>query len=183
MNMKNKWEMKHLQETALQGPSNCWKSWVFKDHAPWLRTHSVMGLQSGTLCFQDHSTMKHPRQGCFQDHLSIFKALYKACFEDHGSLFFKKGEGYRSLLIMAGITWDPFVLGMVQRHLSHFNQKPPLVKPSHKCEVKIPKVQEAAASSDWQNAIWKDNRARSREKKGFLLAPVSSPKTMGKVSS
>ena len=35
----------------------------------------------------------------------------------------------------SGITQDPFVLDMVQGHLFHFNQKPLLVKPSHKYEV------------------------------------------------
>ena len=45
-----------------------------------------------------------------------------------------------------GITQDLFVLGMVQGNPLHSNQKPPLVKPSHKFEVKMPKVQEAAMS-------------------------------------
>ena len=39
-----------------------------------------------------------------------------------------------------GITQDPFMLGMVQGHLLLFDQKPLLVKPSHKCEVKIQKI-------------------------------------------
>ena len=39
------------------------------------------------------------------------------------------------------ITQDPFMLGTIQGHLLKFNQKPPLIKSTNKCEVKVPKAQ------------------------------------------
>ena len=41
------------------------------------------------------------------------------------------------------ITQDPFVLGIIQGHLLHFNHKFPIVKPTHKCEVNVLKTQES----------------------------------------
>ena len=42
-----------------------------------------------------------------------------------------------------GITQDSFMLGTIQGHLLQFNQKLPLVKPTCKCEVKVPRTQES----------------------------------------
>ena len=68
------------------------------------------------------------------------------------------------------------MLGMVQEHLLHFNHKPLLVKPSHKCKVKIAKVQEAAMSLEINIMLPKRTVELGWRTKGLSLIPLSSPR-------
>ena len=54
-----------------------------------------------------------------------------------------------------GITQDPFVLLTIQGHMLQFNQKLPLVKPTHNCEVKVPKTQESMMTSEVRSILSK----------------------------
>ena len=55
-----------------------------------------------------------------------------------------------------GYNSSPFVLGTTQGHLLQFSQKPPVVKPTFKCEVKIPKTQESISPSEVKSVLSKD---------------------------
>ena len=66
------------------------------------------------------------------------------------------------------------MLSMALEHLLIFGQGPPLVKPSHKCEVKISKAQEAAMSSD--TMLSKRTIELGLGNKGFFTYPFIVPK-------
>ena len=67
------------------------------------------------------------------------------------------------------------MLGMVQGYLLHFNQKPPLVKPLQKYEVKIPKDQESVMSSEINTMLLKSTIDLCPGNKGLFTYPFIIP--------
>ena len=60
------------------------------------------------------------------------------------------------------------MLGVMQGHLPHFNQKSPLVKPSHKYKVIIPKGQEATMCSEINIMLLNETMDLGPGNKGFF---------------
>ena len=76
------------------------------------------------------------------------------------------------------MTQGPFMLGMAQTHLLHCNQKPPLVKPLHKCEVEMPKAQEVKMSSDTDTMLFNESIEKDLGNKRFFIYPFIISKNM-----
>ena len=66
-----------------------------------------------------------------------------------------------------------------QGHLLQFNQKSPLVKPTHKCEVKVPKTQESMMTSEDSSMLSEITIDVGPENKGFFTYPWLNPKKNG----
>ena len=56
----------------------------------------------------------------------------------------------------------------MQGHLVHFNLKPPLVKPSYKYKVKMPKVGETAMSSEISTMLLEETVDYGKGNKGIV---------------
>ena len=76
----------------------------------------------------------------------------------------------------SGITQDPFILGMVQRHLLRFNWKPLLEKSSHNCEVRVLKVQEVMMTSEINTMVSEKMIMLSPRNEWFFTYPFLIPK-------
>ena len=72
---------------------------------------------------------------------------------------------------LIGITQDPFMLGTIQGHLLQFNHKPPIVKPTCKWEVKVPKTKESMMSSEVTSTLSEGTREAGSGNKGFFMYP------------
>ena len=75
-----------------------------------------------------------------------------------------------------GITQEPFMLGTIKGHLLQFSQKPPLVKPTHKCEVKVPNTQESMMTSEVSSVLSEGTTEVGPGYKGFFTYPFLIPK-------
>ena len=80
---------------------------------------------------------------------------------------------------LMGITQDPFMLGTILGHLLQFNQMPPLVKPTHKWKVNVPKTQETIMASEVRSVLSKDTTEVGPGNKIFLTYPFLIPKKNG----
>ena len=78
------------------------------------------------------------------------------------------------------VTRDNFVLGSVQGHLIQFNRKPPLVRPTEKCEVQVPKGQQQEMNRQIQTLLKEGNIEEAPNNKGFFTYPFLIPKKNGK---
>ena len=79
-----------------------------------------------------------------------------------------------------GITKDPFVLGKMQGHLLQSIRSPHLVKPTWKCEVKVPMTQERMMTSQVRSMLSKSTTEVGPGNKGFLHNPFYSHEKWGK---
>ena len=80
---------------------------------------------------------------------------------------------------MDGYNPGSFHVGTIQGHLLQFNQKPPLVKSTWKCEVKVPKTQESIVSSEVSSMLAKDTTELGWGNKGFFTYPFLISKKNG----
>ena len=71
---------------------------------------------------------------------------------------------------------DPFVLGMVQGQLLQFSCKPPLVKPTYKCKVKIPKTQKGLMAMEINSILSEGMIEVGQRNKRFFIHPFMIPK-------
>ena len=78
------------------------------------------------------------------------------------------------------VTRDNFVLGLVQGHRIQFNRNPPLVRPTEKCEVKVPKGQQQEMNRQIQMLLKEGNIEEAPNNKGFFTDPFLIPKKNGK---
>ena len=78
-----------------------------------------------------------------------------------------------------GITHDSFMLGTIQGHLLQFNQKPPQVRSTNKCKVKVPKCQESMMASEVRSILSKSTLEVDPGNKGFLAYLFLTPKKNG----
>ena len=78
---------------------------------------------------------------------------------------------------LMGIIQDPFMLDTIQGHLLQFNQKLPVVKPTHKCKIKVPKTQESMMASEIRSMLSESTIAVGQGNKGFFTHPFLIPKT------
>ena len=79
-----------------------------------------------------------------------------------------------------GIIHDPFMFSTIQWHLLQFNHKPTLVKPNHKCWVKIPKPQENMMASGVRSVLSKGTIEVGPGNNGFFTYPILIPHQNGK---
>ena len=82
-----------------------------------------------------------------------------------------KGKAMEVCGWMDGYHPGPLHVRHMQGHLLHFHQKPLSIKPSHKCEVKIPKAQEAAMSLNIDTMLLKRTVEQGSGNKGFFTYP------------
>ena len=75
-----------------------------------------------------------------------------------------------------GITQDPSMLGTIQRHLLQFNKKSPQVKPTCRCEVKVPRTQESMMASEVRSMLSEGTIEVDTGSKGFFTYPFLIPK-------
>ena len=68
------------------------------------------------------------------------------------------------------VTWDPFVLGMVQGYLLQCSLKPQLMKPSCKYKVKIPKAKKGIMSSEIDTML-PERTELGPQNEGFFTYP------------
>ena len=71
------------------------------------------------------------------------------------------------------------LVGTVQGHLSHFNQKPLLMEPTRRCKVKIPKIQESMMASGVRSMLSKGTTEVCPLNKGLFIYPFLIPYTNG----
>ena len=76
----------------------------------------------------------------------------------------------------------PLWLGTIQGHLLQFNQKPPLVKPTWKCEVKEPKTQEGMIAPEVRSILSEGTIEVAQGTRDSLHTPSWFPRKMGKVA-
>ena len=68
------------------------------------------------------------------------------------------------------------MLGTIQGYLLQFNQKPLLIKPTSKCEVKVPKAQESMMTSEASSMLSEGTKELGPGNKGFFQYPSLIPK-------
>ena len=78
-----------------------------------------------------------------------------------------------------GITEDPFMFGTIQGYLLQFNQKPPLIKNTSKCEVKVLKAQVSMMTSEVSSILSKGTIEFVPGNKGFFTYPFLNPMIKG----
>ena len=72
---------------------------------------------------------------------------------------------------MDGYNPGPFVFSTIQGHLLQFSQKASLVKPTCKCEVKVPKMQKSIMTSEVTSVLSDGAIEAGPGNKGFLTYP------------
>ena len=75
------------------------------------------------------------------------------------------------------------MFGTVQGHLLQFNQKPPMVKPTHKHEAKIAKTQESMMTSEARSMLSEGTIGVRLENMVFFTYPFLIPKKNGESHS
>ena len=110
----------------------------------------------------------------FQD----YTGTQKPCFQDNAKqeLDSKEGRLWKFANKLMVIAQEPFVFGTIQGHLLQLNQKPPLMKPTHKCEVKVPRTQESMMTSEVRSMLFEGNIEVGPGNKGFFTYPFLIPK-------
>ena len=68
------------------------------------------------------------------------------------------------------------MLGTIQGHLLQFSQKPPLIKVTSKCKVKVPKAQETTMTSEVSSMLSEGTIELGPGNKGFFAYPFLIPK-------